>query len=111
MLALYFQKHGGNGFMYITLPNIIVLFGRGNTIENNNLKTNNMIQKEMAAKLHASEIRVDIDYPQMSSKIWSHVKSEQERAFLAGFDYSNRWYLVENLPKNYNCQILVKKEN
>ena len=49
-----------------------------------------MLQKEIAAKIHASEIRADIDYPKMSSKIWEHVISEQERAFLAGIDFSNR---------------------
>ena len=67
-----------------------------------------MIQKEMAAKLHASEIRADIDYPKMSSKIWSHVKSEQERAFLAGIDFSNRWYSFKDHRPPYYKTCLVK---
>lgn len=67
-----------------------------------------MLQKETAAKLHASEIRADIDYPKMSSKIWAHVKSEQERAFLAGIDFSNRWYYFKEHRPPYYKTCLVK---
>ena len=63
-----------------------------------------MLQKEIAAKIHASEIRADIDYPKMSSKIWEHVKSEQERAFLAGIDFSNRCAQNNKIMKRTICK-------
>jgi len=63
-----------------------------------------MLQKEIAAKIHASEIRADIDYPKMSSKIWEHVKSEQERAFLAGIDFSNRCAQNNKIMKRTICR-------
>ena len=67
-----------------------------------------MLQKEMAAKLHSSEVRCDIDYPKMSSKIWAHVQSEQKRAFLAGIDFSNRWYSFKDHRPPYYKTCLVK---
>ena len=70
-----------------------------------------MLQKEMAAKLHAAEIKADIDYPRMTQKIWNFMGAQQERAFLAGIEFANKWFSIEKeLPEEISGIIYNKEK-